>query len=627
MSDTIEIGDTRVTPTGIEQYDPTESLKLHGPPGSGKTMNATARVALLLEDHGYDLNDVAWITYRRSLAMDTLRRLVAADVIDGSQLQNPKDGKTKYIGTAHAVANRAVDGVGDMVTEGDKVAFCKTHNLQYQKQRPWDKPVGQLVFRVFTYAKKNNLDPTDPDDLQMVPTYRDLQEEWAGSVPKLYRDWRDFLAQRDKRMFWEQLEAPLENNVTLDRDILVVDEYHDAYPLMADLAEYWAKNSEIVIVAGDPHQTINAFDGASPEYYERLDLPEVQLPTAWERPPYEHWEVAKDVLQKAHEPPEMDIRNQGGFQVSYAPTFNMEADEWIIPDVDEPQTPAWFVNKHGTDTMFLARTTHMLDAVARHLEAGGVLFETPRTSDVDGWTATGDGVNKRVDLYNALQKLRRLAPDAFEDTPDGLGQYGADQNLADPDKVLLEPEEAAVLMDHANSKYLDVTRNAMTGEAESWVVAEEQQTALDLNEYVKPTFWGTYTNSSKSVGYLNKTGAATDTRLVDRDIDALKNALFNHKYTVEEPEVRAYTIHASKGNQASNVVLYDGITKRTKESMRRSPQSKRNEYRTWYVALTRSTNNLFVLRGAFDFADRFLPKYVLEKAKEGRKKASMEGAA
>lgn len=627
MTQSIEIGGIEVTPAGIEEHDATTSLKLHGPPGSGKTMNATARVALLLEEYGYDLNDVAWITYRRSLAMDTLRRLAAADVIDGSQLQNPKEGKTQYIGTAHAVANRAVDGVGDMVGVGDKIAFCKTHNLKFEKAKPWETPVGQMVFSVFSYARKNNLDPTDPEDLRMVPTYKDLQEEWNGSVPKLYRDWQDYKAQRDKYMFWEQLQAPLDDNVTLDRDILVVDEYHDAYPLMAELAEFWAANSEIVIVAGDPHQTINAYDGADPEFYERLNYSEVQLPTAWERPPMEHWEVAKSVLSKAHEPPEMEIRNRGGLQVTRAPTFKMQADQWVIPDIDEPYTPAWFVNEHGTNAMFLTRTTHQLDAVARHLEAGGVLFQTPRTSDVEGWVAGEEGVNKRVDMYNALQKVRRLAPVAFDSSPNGLAQYGAETDVQKPEKVILEAEEAAMLLDHANSKYLADTRASITGEIDGWLVSEEQKTAAELNEYVTPEFWGTYTQSSRSVGYLNKTGGATDTKLVERDIEAIKNALYNHKHPVEEPEVKAYTIHASKGNQAETVVLYDGITKRTKESMRRSPQSKRNEYRTWYVALTRSTNNLYVLRGAYDFADRFLPKYILSLAKEGARKADERGIA
>lgn len=627
MTDTIEIGGTSVTPEGMEKYDPTTSLKIHGPPGSGKTMNATARVALLLEEYDYDLNDVAWITYRRSLAMDTLRRLADADVIEAKQLQNPETGKTKYIGTAHAVANRAVGGVGEMVGKKDKIRFCKTHNLQYTKRMPWETPTGKRVFDVFTYARKNGLDPTDPDDLRLIPTYQELIEEWNGSVPKLYEDWQQFKQDQDKYMFWEQLAAPLKNDVKLSRDVLVVDEYHDAYPLMADLAEYWAKHSEIVIVAGDPHQTINAFDGASPEYYERLDLPEIQLPIAWERPPAEHWEVAKNVLSTAHEPPEMDIRNRGGFQVTSAPKFKMEADEWIIPGVNESHTPAWVVKKHGTDTMFLTRTTHQLDAVARHLEAAGVLFETPRSSDVDGWGSQGDSINKRVDLYNALQKIRLLAPEAFDSSPNGLGEYGADKELRDPDDIILEAEEAAILVDHANSKFLKESRADVTEKAESWLVAEEQMTALELDELVSAEFWGTYTQSSRSLSYLIKSGPATNTRLGKRDMEALKNALFNHKYPVDAPEVKAYTIHASKGNQAETVCLYDGITKRTKDSMRRSPQAQRNEYRTWYVALTRSTKNMYVLRDAFDFVDRFLPKYILKMAKRGAEKADKEGIA
>lgn len=620
MARSIEIGGTEVEPAGIDEYDETESVKLFGPPGSGKTTNATARVALLLRDHDYTINDVTWLTYRKSLAMDTLRRLADAGVVTESQLTNPTEGATRYIGTAHAVANRAVSGAGEPIDWRDKLRFCQSVNVKFKKSRPWEQTPGEQLFRVFTYARKNLLDPTDHDDLRKIPVYHDLQEGWTGSVPALYEDWLQYKDENNKIGFWEMLAAPLREQVTPDKSILVVDEYHDAYPLLAKLAEYWAGDAEIVMVPGDPHQVVNNYDGADPAFYHRLPYPEIELPTAWERPPFEHWYVARSVLANAHTPPEMDIRNRGTFEVVRSPPFQRDAEEWHVPDPPEKYGPAWFVNEHGKNTMLLARTTFQLDGLARALERAGILFETPSSSDVPGWQApANDDMSDRVALYNALQKLTHLSPDAFDSGGTGLGEY-TDTNAANPEKIRLEAKEAAILVDHAESRYLDVTRAEMTSRAESWLNAEEAITAATLDEYVTTEFWGTYTQSSRSTGYLIKTGKATNSRFGERGIQAVQNALRANKYPVEGGlDTKLYTIHASKGNQAETVAIWDGITSRTSEQIRRSEAERDNEYRTWYVALTRSTKRLYVLKGGFEFTSDFLPRgrELLELAARG----------
>lgn len=620
MTKTIEIGDTDVEPAGIDEYDETESVKLFGPPGSGKTTNATARVAMLLRDHDYTINDVTWLTYRKSLAMDTLRRLVDAGVVEPKQLQNPTDGATRYIGTAHAVANRAVSGAGEPVEWKDKFLFCKSVNAKFKKTEPWEQTPGEQLFRVFTYARKNLLDPTDRGDLRQIPAYHDLKEDWNGSVPNLYNDWLAWKEENDKIMFWEMLAAPLRENVTPGKKILVIDEYHDAYPLMAKIAEYWADDAKIVIVPGDPHQVVNTYDGADPEFYHRLDYPEVELPTAWERPPFEHWYVATHMLSNAHTPPEMEIRNRGKFEVGRSPTFRRENEEWHVPEPGEKHSPAWFVREHGKNTMLLTRTTFQLDGVARALEQGGILFETPTSSDVPGWQApANDDMSDRVAIYNALQKITSLSPDAFENSSSGLGNYTATSD-ADPSRIMLAPKEAAILVDHAESKYLDATRKEITDTASSWVTAEEQVSAPDLNSYVDPGFWGTYTQASRSTGYLNKTGKATNSTFDERAINAVHNALRENSHPVEGSlETKLYTFHASKGNQAETVAVWDGVTSRISDSVRQSEAERKNEWRTWYVALTRSTENLYVLKGGFDFTAPFLPrgKKLLELAQRG----------
>ena len=121
--------------------------------------------------------------------------------------------------------------------------------------------------------------------------------------------------------------------------------------------------------------------------------------------------------------------------------------------------------------------------------------------------------------------------------------------------------------------------------------------------------------------HLNKSGASdAGSNITDRDSEALKAALDRNDEPVRGVETKVYTIHASKGSEAKNVVVYDGITKTIQDGMLDSEQTRKNEYRTWYVALTRARGNLFVLRDAFGWTEPFLPETLFAAAKEAHER-------
>jgi DNA helicase-2/ATP-dependent DNA helicase PcrA len=620
MSDTLALADIDIA--GMEDHPADESVKLFGPPGTGKTTNAAARVARLIRDHGYDISDIAWITYRKSLAMDTLRRLSEWGVVSDKQMADPSDGSTKFIGTAHAVANRTVGGIGDPVEYWDKKQFCEQRNLKFDKTSPWDMPAGQLLFDVFDYAAKNLLDPTDKGDLRQVPAMADLREKCRMSVPRLYADWEEYKHENEVVDFWEMLEAPIDTNTSPGRSVLVIDEYHDAYPQLATLAEMWAEQADIVIVAGDPNQVVNNYDGADPSFYLRIDYPEILLPMTY-RVPYEHWNPATWLLANAHDPPDIARQSRGTFGIQRSPGFrHTEEVGWNVPAPEEEHSPGWFVDKMGDDTMFLTRTTHQLDGVAKALERAGILFQVPTSSDTRDWAAgVGVDVSDRVAVYNALQKIRHLNRTSFDGVTYGLDQY--DQNDTNPDNVVLSAIEAAALLHRSSAEYLAESRNDITEICEDWITDEDPVSATTINLYVEPDFWAVYTQGSASASQLNKTSKRGG-KFNRRDFEALGTALRKNDSPVDgEISTKVFTIHAAKGNEAENVVVYDGVTKRIREAMDRDEDEFRNEWRTWYVAFTRASKRLFVLKSGFDFTKPFLPagKKLKERARIGYENA------
>jgi len=439
-------------------------------------------------------------------------------------------------------------------------------------------------------------------------------------IARAYDDWQDYKAQQEKFDFWEQLQAPIKRNVSANRDVVVIDEYHDATPLMAKLSERWIDQAEIAIVAGDPLQVVNTYAGADPEFFTRLDLPEVLLPKAHKRPPRQHWAAATTVLENAHDRPPVEIDNSGSFHVGQSPGFSHSSESgWSVPGAQTPRSPGHMIEEYGTDTMFLTRTQRQATGVARALEKAGILFEVQNSMDIDGWGAK-DEMSERTALYNALQRLDGVTPK--KGSRSGLMAY-TDADGRPPQDVRLRSQEAAAILDHTNHEYLSESRSDVTEAAEEIVEEETAVPGDQLTDYVTAEFWDVYTRGSGSVRHLNKSAASTTGSAIgERDRDAMKAALRRNDEPVRGVDTKVYTIHASKGSEAKNVVVYDGITQTIQDAMLDEEKSRKNEYRTWYVALTRSRANLFVLRDGFGWTEPFLPETLLDAAKRAHERGA-----
>lgn len=591
----------------VEQgYDITDSVAFHGPPGTGKTTTAAATVGRLLRDHGYDIGDVAWVTYRRSLARDTLQRLAAWGVIDDTQLDEPHRGATRYIGTAHAVANRTAGIAEDPVEFWNKREFCNRRDIQYVTDEPWEQSPGKLIFRTIDWLAQHRARPTDTQLLNECTHYQTLMDDWDGDIVRVWQDWQDYKVERGVIDFYEMLEEPLRQGVSPDRDILVVDEYHDATQLMDDLFRSWMEDAEIVIAAGDPHQVVNNFDGADPQYFENLDLPKVLLPVTW-RVPETHWKLATGILQNAHTPPDVDLRKHNGQIKEYAsPRFEYGEDAgWArLPGRGQEGSPSWIVDNTEGSTLFLTRTQMQADGVGRALEIAGIPYLSQQ--DLRGWNT--DKGEKRLLVHNALQKLDGYEPADldYEGSNYGLNRYSTGSNERDPRDQTLTSGEVCMMLRVTKARDLDVTRSDAKSIVEDIEETDDTYTVREFDRWCQRSFWERYTEGSGSIRRLNKSPFG---KTADRELEAIDKALKRCDGPVDLGDLNtwAITIHASKGMEADDVVVYDGITNRIRSGMRERTDTEHNEYRTWYVATSRSKKRLHIMRGGFEWTDSIVP--------------------
>lgn len=197
-----ELEDIEVAGSDAAAID--ENVLLYGPPGTGKTTQAAKRVVELIDREDYSLNDVCWVTYRRDLAEETLHDLVDYGLLDERDLIVPYRGKTRWIGTMHAIGYRLSD-LPDPVDPDLRRKFAEHYGLPYEPGSV-TKTVGELLFNTFHWLRGQRLDPTDPSHVRRAPALAELENRgWRGDIPTVYEEWRDYLDERDRCEFADEL--------------------------------------------------------------------------------------------------------------------------------------------------------------------------------------------------------------------------------------------------------------------------------------------------------------------------------------------------------------------------------------------------------------------------------------
>ena len=75
------------------------------------------------------------------------------------------------------------------------------------------------------------------------------------------------------------------------------------------------------------------------------------------------------------------------------------------------------------------------------------------------------------------------------------------------------------------------------------------------------------------------------------------NALLRRGEDLSElPRIKLSTIHGAKGGEATNVVVFSDLTMAADASMQLAPDTL---HRVFYVAVTRSKQNLFIVEPQF----------------------------
>jgi superfamily I DNA/RNA helicase len=76
----------------------------------------------------------------------------------------------------------------------------------------------------------------------------------------------------------------------------------------------------------------------------------------------------------------------------------------------------------------------------------------------------------------------------------------------------------------------------------------------------------------------------------------MKLLLLNGEDPTKDARIKVSTIHGAKGGEATNVILFLNHTSNTLKGAKKSTAKQDEEYRVWYVGITRSMKNLYLIK-------------------------------
>lgn len=506
-----------------------EKTKILGGPGCGKTYNLMKKYKSLLQE-GVTPEDITLITFRKSSAEDLIRAV-------SNNINSPESVIRKHVGTIHSISLRLQNYPGVLDLKDRTTFLSKYKYLPYVKQTSIkldeeDSAFSGDLFDLYTWIKNTH---TPFDKWYLYPGFNNIQLP-KERVSEFLNNYEKFKAENNKIDYSDMLQKVIDNKIDLDTPVLMVDEFQDLTAQMYQLFKMWEVNREVVVIAGDPYQSIYGFWGGSPDYYNNYAAREL-------------------ILDETHRLPEQ-IKNFGRKILKYG--------GMIAPDTKAKVGYEKPICKISYDTnlptynteLHLIRCNYQADALAMTLaEQGKVFGGLQRVA----WTVP------EVELANAIIEYRSGVPLKKPAMTAIIKAY--------PSKFFGKGVTTESLLKNVDNNFTYTPRTtALTGST-GIITPRIHDSLLSRNPVAEMNFKG-------------KLLTAKIKGILDRKFPIMFWEINNRKIM---------TIHGSKGLEADTVFLHSSITPRIWKNTVLPGEEYSAEARVWYVAATRAKEKLFLI--------------------------------
>ena len=495
--------------------DPDKTKIIVGPPGTGKTTKLLDTVEQLIMD-GVHPNKICFVAFTRKAAEEAKTRAAAQFGLEKRDLP--------YFKTLHALAfkqcqvmKREVMGFADFLDIAKMVGIYITFRGAQEDGTISGMSKGDRLFFHENYARAD---------------CASLEEHWNRAMFDENIPWIELLQLREtlekykekngKLDFTDMIQRFLDQDVTPDVDVLIVDEAQDLSMIQWKMVQKIAKTVDKVYIAGDDDQAIFRWAGANVDMFISLQGDVETLEESY-RVPANIAKRAEKVINR------VSVRRPKRWKSR------------PVPGVVSYSTGVEHIDMSQGNWLLLARNVFLLEQYNNYCITMGHVFDSHIGSPVKG------AAIRAVRNWEQLRKGNRVtAAEACEiyslmKTRERV-KYGFKNKLAEVD------EDTLLSWDDLHDSFGLVTNDI-------WHVA------LDKMPDVQKTYF----------------------------IAALKNG----EKLLREPRIKVNTIHGVKGGEADNVVVMTDMAQRTYQEYQKNPD---DEFRVWYVAMTRAKEKLFIMQ-------------------------------
>ena len=509
-------------------------IKFYGAPGTGKTRALIGEFKNAMSK-GIKPNNILCTQFRSEAATEVKPIIAAAT---GFAIQDLKSVRTIHgecLSLLHQNGMLKTDDKAEfLMKSADYTKFNKeySYNVKFQRTSLAEIEVGSEDPLLAFYSWMKGTG---------TPLYSAGDYPGRGIIPvenlkAFYSSYEEFKQKYDKIDYGDMLNIVLEKGLVPDCPVQMYDEAQDMTPVMYKLAKLWSKDAEHMFFAGDPLQTLYPFWGANPVFFLETEG-EMQILPESHRLPKNVWELASELiaLRTPYQAPSIKTKEMNGI-IKKIESRNLSGflEHEFYPKL-----------KPASTVFHLTRTNRLGKAVAETLAQIGVPY-----SGICGWKPD------EIKFFNAIAKKRR----GEELTP---ADYAALIKLSPSDKIY-----SALPKDELISQV--ITRKIKFSSADFerglWLSFKEGNPCQKISSAELLTL--------KVNGALKAGVKEIDSERINR--------------------VQILTIHGSKGLEAQNVFVHAAIPPVVKKSTLQR-EGIENEAYVWYVALTRTKQNLFIV--------------------------------